>query len=67
MRLVLDMSLDNAAFETPDGLRRDGDAVAVVLRHIADRLTVWPLYVGAVNTVRDSNGNRIGKVEITDD
>ena len=66
MRLVLDISLDNAAFETPDGLRRDGDAVAAVLRHMADRLSVWPLYGGAVHSVRDPNGNTIGTVEITD-
>lgn len=65
MRLVLNMDLDNAAFEV-DGRddARDGHDIAWCLREVAQKLD--GLWVGARTScdVRDHNGNRVGTATV---
>ncbi len=72
MKLTITMELDNAAFcDQDDGAggvqdnERNGDAVADVLRKLACGYGgVW-LTAGDTETVRDTNGNRIGEATVT--
>lgn len=59
MKLKLEISLDNAAF---DGA--NGDEIARILEHVA---TVWrgeQMEAGESMRLVDENGNRVGQAEI---
>lgn len=55
MQLIINMNLDNAAFDDPDELKR-------ILEDIANRAVIEP-YSYMIG-IRDINGNRIGYYEL---
>lgn len=64
MRLVIEMDVDNAAF-----VEHGGDEIRRVLNEMCDRMPQTPIDWGVshrvtpkcVLTLRDSNGNEVGK------
>lgn len=66
MKLKLEISLDNAAFEV-EGLKlhRSGGEAAAILRAVADKMDHDTLAVGFTTTARDSNGNAVGRAKVT--
>lgn len=61
MKLTLELSLDNAAFESPSG-----NEVARILRKYAALVEHEDVTPGRA-LIHDLNGNKVGKLEITDD
>lgn len=55
MKLQIEITMDNAAFETDAG-----DEAARILRKLADRLAGAPLASEASFGLLDINGNRVG-------
>ena len=67
MKLKIEITLDNAAFEGPNG----GPEVARILREFADRLVAWELPEFSRDAdfprLRDINGNKVGTADVIDD
>ena len=59
MRLELKIGCDNAAFE--ENPRAE---VARILREVADKLDDNPSYADFYETLRDINGNDVGRVKL---
>ena len=55
MKIIIEFATDNASFE--DG----NDSPEAIVRRIADRLA------NGHGNIRDTNGNHIGRWEVTDD
>lgn len=75
MKLWIEIRMDNAAFcdESTDDVDSDRHAsarareVARILRKEADSLESGSLEVGDETFLRDYNGNKVGKLHVTDD
>ena len=69
MQLVLEIGLENAAFEVEGGFgdQVSGREVARILRRLAGRLDVLPLVEGDGDGLRDINGNTVGLWEVVEE
>ena len=72
MKFKLEIDLDNAAFSVDDDEAqnagwRDGQMIAVVLKHIAQRLDDLGSVGDMRAPVRDFNGNTCGHWQITEE
>lgn len=67
MKFVIEMRMDNAAFEVADPEARDGDEVARILRDIATKVEGQPINSDTHSgVIFDYNGNRVGSWEVVD-
>lgn len=64
MKFQIEINCDNAAF-SPE-CRGEGSEVARILRDLADRIDREGLTRGDYFTLRDINGNSIGKASTTE-
>jgi len=59
MKLLIEIEMDNAAFEPCSGTE-----CARILRKLADRIEDEQCTEGDVTPCRDINGNKVGKAEV---
>jgi hypothetical protein len=68
MQLTITFSLDNAAFRDEDTEERNGFEIADILDKLAAPYREGASPVpGASETIRDTNGNPVGSITITED
>ena len=60
MKLTISITMDNAAFEVPNG-----DELARVLHKLAKRLEGFQWGAPSSFALVDSNGNKVGEAEIS--
>jgi hypothetical protein len=63
MRCVIEIRMDNAAFDGPDG----GCELARILRKIASDVAERDVRFDVINRLRDINGNKVGSYQILSD
>ena len=61
MKLLIEIKMDNAAFE--DG---SGTECARILRELANRIEGEQCAIGDVTPCLDINGNKVGKAEVVE-
>ena len=61
MKLIIKIDLDNAAFE--DDLESELDSL---LLQVQDKLETVKTFAAQLFVLRDSNGNQVGSVEVTE-
>lgn len=67
MKFVIEVKMDNAAFEVADPEARDGDEIARILRDIATKVEGQSVHPDTHDGfIFDTNGNRVGVWSVED-
>lgn len=66
MKFTLKFNMDNAAFGDFDDVK-ESQEVSSILRKLANTIGGHSLEVGDSYPIMDSNGNKIGTAEVTED
>lgn len=67
MKLRIEITMDNAAFEAAEETKRfrNGFEPARILDELAESIRHGTLEIGETFALRDDNGNRVGEAKVT--